>query len=48
MGHNTPPPIIPAPGGAYAGEGADARCFNLVKTCRLYQHNLKSLLNLIL
>jgi hypothetical protein len=22
MGHNTPPPVIPAPGGAYAGEGA--------------------------
>jgi hypothetical protein len=25
MGHNTPPPFIPAPGGAYAGEGAYAR-----------------------
>jgi hypothetical protein len=24
------------------------RCFNLVKTCRLYQPNFKSLLNLIL
>jgi hypothetical protein len=24
MGHNTPPSVIPAPGGAYAGEGADA------------------------
>jgi hypothetical protein len=22
MGHNMPPPVIPAPGGAYAGEGA--------------------------
>jgi hypothetical protein len=22
MGHNTPPPVIPALGGAYAGEGA--------------------------
>jgi hypothetical protein len=22
MGHNTPPPVIPAPGGAYGGEGA--------------------------
>jgi hypothetical protein len=22
MGHNTPLPVIPAPGGAYAGEGA--------------------------
>jgi hypothetical protein len=22
MGHNTPPPMIPAPVGAYAGEGA--------------------------
>jgi hypothetical protein len=22
MGHNTPPPVIPAPGGAYIGEGA--------------------------
>jgi hypothetical protein len=22
MGHNTPPPVIPASGGAYAGEGA--------------------------
>jgi hypothetical protein len=22
MGHNTPPPMILAPGGAYAGEGA--------------------------
>jgi hypothetical protein len=22
MGHNTSPPVIPAPGGAYAGEGA--------------------------
>jgi hypothetical protein len=21
MGHNTPPPMIPAPGGAYAGKG---------------------------
>jgi hypothetical protein len=22
MGHNMPPPVIPAPGGAYAGAGA--------------------------
>jgi hypothetical protein len=22
MGHNMPPPVIPAPGGAYAEEGA--------------------------
>jgi hypothetical protein len=22
MGHNTPPPMIPGPGGAYAREGA--------------------------
>jgi hypothetical protein len=22
VGHNTPPPVIPAPGGAYEGEGA--------------------------
>jgi hypothetical protein len=25
MGHNTPPPVIPALGGAYAGEGATTR-----------------------
>jgi hypothetical protein len=25
MGHNTPPPVIRAPGGAYAGEGATTR-----------------------
>jgi hypothetical protein len=25
MGHNTSPPVIPAPGGAYAGEGATTR-----------------------
>jgi hypothetical protein len=25
MGHNTPPPVIPALGGAYVGEGATTR-----------------------
>jgi hypothetical protein len=25
MGHNTPPPVIPPPGGAYGGEGATSR-----------------------
>ena len=30
MGHNTPPPVIPAPGGAYAGEGADAGEVSLI------------------
>jgi hypothetical protein len=25
MGHNTPPPVIPAPEEAYAGEGATPR-----------------------
>jgi hypothetical protein len=25
MGHNTPPPVISAPGGAYVGEGATPR-----------------------
>jgi hypothetical protein len=29
MGHNTPPPVIPAPGGAYAGEGATPGEINL-------------------
>jgi hypothetical protein len=29
MGHNMPPPMIPAPGGAYAGEGATPGEVNL-------------------
>jgi hypothetical protein len=30
MGHNTPPPVITAPGGAYGGEGAITGEFSLI------------------
>jgi hypothetical protein len=44
MDHNTPPQVIPAPGGAYAGEGATTGEVSLINnlfeywSCKYYRY----------